>query len=310
MKKYGKKGIVLGVVILFVGMNMSFLVGAGTIGARISEPLSLNGSFLYVGGDGPGNYSTIQSAVDDAVDGDTVFVYSGIYHESVSVCKAVSLLGEDKNTTIIDGSSVEDRLCGVAYSGDVGIFYLVTISGFTIQGNTDEGGCGIRITYPTVQISGNIIKDNEKGIFLYFTEDNYICNNTITNNTYGIYIRFTSGISNVIRGEGAFHIIFCNDITDNQMGLFIFDTSHIVIEKNNFINNTRHASFNYFPIGRGPFGFITIIKPDRNSWHRNYWDDYNGSTGGFPKVIFGRTLGVFPMVNFDWDSAQEPYELL
>ena len=34
MEKYGKKGIVLGIVILFVGVNMSFLVGAGAISAQ------------------------------------------------------------------------------------------------------------------------------------------------------------------------------------------------------------------------------------------------------------------------------------
>jgi len=35
---------------------------------------------LYVGGNGVGNYSSIQDAIDSASDGDTVYVYSGIYY--------------------------------------------------------------------------------------------------------------------------------------------------------------------------------------------------------------------------------------
>jgi len=34
------------------------------------------GNILYVGGDGEGNYTNIQDAINDAKDGDTIFVYS------------------------------------------------------------------------------------------------------------------------------------------------------------------------------------------------------------------------------------------
>ena len=64
------------------------------------------GKTLYVGGSGAGNYTTIQSAIDDANSGDTVFVYSGIYFENVIVNKTISLTGEDRNSTIIDGLSL------------------------------------------------------------------------------------------------------------------------------------------------------------------------------------------------------------
>ena len=39
-------------------------------------PLSVdNGNTLYVGGTGEGNYTCIQNAINDAVNGDTIFVY-------------------------------------------------------------------------------------------------------------------------------------------------------------------------------------------------------------------------------------------
>jgi hypothetical protein len=45
---------------------------------------------LYVGGTGEGNYSRIQDAIDDAVDGDTVFVYddSSPYYEHIRINKS------------------------------------------------------------------------------------------------------------------------------------------------------------------------------------------------------------------------------
>ena len=51
----------------------------------------------------PDNYEKIQWAVGNASEGDTIFVNAGIYHEHVVVTKSVKLLGEDSNTTIIDG---------------------------------------------------------------------------------------------------------------------------------------------------------------------------------------------------------------
>ncbi len=55
------------------------------------------GITLYVGGTGAGNYSTIQSAIDAASSGDTVFVYNGIYYENVVLNKDdINLIGENK----------------------------------------------------------------------------------------------------------------------------------------------------------------------------------------------------------------------
>lgn len=50
----------------------------------------------------PDDYSTIQQAVDVAVNGDTVFVKAGTYLEEVVIqSKSISLIGEDASNTII-----------------------------------------------------------------------------------------------------------------------------------------------------------------------------------------------------------------
>ena len=82
---------------------------------------------LYVGGTGEGNYTTIQDAIKNASDGDTVFVYddSSPYYENVIINKSINLIGEDRNTTIIDGSFID-------YSIKIKSSY-VSINNFTLQ---------------------------------------------------------------------------------------------------------------------------------------------------------------------------------
>ena len=74
-------------------------------GKKPAMPVS-NGNTLYVGGSGEGNYTKIQHAIDDASDGGTVFVYddSSPYNENLNVDKSINLIGEDRNTTIINTS--------------------------------------------------------------------------------------------------------------------------------------------------------------------------------------------------------------
>ena len=104
-----RRKVAVGVIILLlVGVNVS-----GDIETKEVSTTSFDGNTLYVGGSGPNNYTKIQDAIDNASDGDTVFVYSGFYDKyngeedsSVLIDKGINLLGEDKNTTIIDGGKI------------------------------------------------------------------------------------------------------------------------------------------------------------------------------------------------------------
>jgi pectin methylesterase-like acyl-CoA thioesterase len=63
-----------------------------------------SGDTFYVNttGDG-GAFTSIQDAINASSDGDTVFVYNGTFYENVVVNRTISLVGEGKNHTIIDG---------------------------------------------------------------------------------------------------------------------------------------------------------------------------------------------------------------
>ena len=125
-----------------------------------------SGNTLYVGGTGPGNYTKIQDAIDNASDRDTVFVYddSSPYYENVIVDKSINLVGEDRDTTVIDADSIEDA---VYITVD-----WVNISGFTIR-NSGNRQSGIDIGSNYNIITGNIISNNDNGgIVLWSSSSN------------------------------------------------------------------------------------------------------------------------------------------
>ena len=75
-----KKTLVLGIIVLFIGMSV-IPSTATNIEVNRSSSTSLDGNTLYVGGSGPNNYSTIQSAIDanETLDGHTIIVDEGTY---------------------------------------------------------------------------------------------------------------------------------------------------------------------------------------------------------------------------------------
>src|SRR4030067_2055690 len=51
----------------------------------------------------PDDYPTIESAITNANDGDTIFVKKGTYHKTLTIEKPLSLIGEDSQNTVIVG---------------------------------------------------------------------------------------------------------------------------------------------------------------------------------------------------------------
>ncbi|MEE9506560.1 MAG: hypothetical protein V3V98_05375, partial [Thermoplasmata archaeon] len=86
-----KRGCVLSLILIIASVSFSALT---------TLPGSVNASTLYVGGVGPGNYTTIQGAIDNADIGDTVYVFGGTYYENVVINKTLSLVGENRDTTM------------------------------------------------------------------------------------------------------------------------------------------------------------------------------------------------------------------
>ncbi len=216
------KSLAIGIIILFLFCNISFT----TLSDKNS--CTLGGKILYVSGSGEGNYTKIQDAIDNASDGDTVFVYNGTYYENLIVNKTLRIEGEDRNSTIIDGRGLKVT---VKIAAD-----CVNVNGFTITNNSDnlyDAGLYISGKYCTVT-SNNISDNNHNQIrFSKNSGHNIITNNIIGSNgsTNGICFFYSS--NNVIKG---------NTIANNWHGLSMAHYSNNnIIEGNIFLTKKSSA---------------------------------------------------------------------
>ncbi|EMR74523.1 parallel beta-helix repeat (two copies) [Thermoplasmatales archaeon SCGC AB-540-F20] len=252
-----KKITTIGIILLFVGMAFT-----PTTGFYLDEQfnlVTLNRDTLYVGGTGTGNYSTVQEAINNAGDGDTVFVYddSSPYYENVIVNKSINLIGEDKDSTVIDGNMIGD------------VFYVsadwVNISGFTIQ-NTSTRDEGIEIISNHITIADNNFVSHEYvGIYSWslHTSYNNISGNYFTQSRAAIRLRYSDNYiisDNNIVNTGGIHLSrYCsnNSISNN----YIIGTGDTLI--NNDIQCNNNSIVNNF-LSNGSWG----IRGDSGS---NYY---------------------------------------
>jgi len=174
-----KQCLTIGIILVFVGTCII------PITAQNNETLlsTSKGHWLYVGGSGLGNYSTIQDAVDNASDGDTVFVFddSSPYVENIVVNTSLSLIGEKKETTIINGSTNGSNPYMNLSIGIMVISDNVLVKGFTIQGCNLSG---ILLESKNNTIMENIFSDDEYGVTT--GSGNTISSNLFIHNNGGI----------------------------------------------------------------------------------------------------------------------------
>jgi len=217
---------------LSLAMVFSFIIIIVEIASVVRAP-----TIIYVDdvpGEGSGNpaenYTSIQDAINAANNGDTVFVYVGNYTENVVVNKRINLTGEDRNTTIINGSGTGDvihvSLNWVNITG-----FTVTLSGSGFTG----AGIGLYDVENCRIVNNNVSSNNGCGIYLESSSNNNIMsNNILLNNHEGILLT---------AGFGPGQPSKSNNITDNyvslnnEFGISIQDSSNNNIMGNTFKSN-------------------------------------------------------------------------
>jgi parallel beta-helix repeat protein len=220
-----RKGLVLGIIIIFIGASVIPSIGGKNVVRKvIPEKKNFNNNFnhrgniLYVGGSGEGNYTSIQEAIDDANDSDTIFVYddSSPYFEDIYIYKTIDLVGENKLTTEIKGyySWIES--------------YFVNISGFTISFDY------IEIYGSQTTIKENIITNINYGIWIYDSINCVFSENIIKENLREILF------------YNCYNCIISDNIISNNSNCFSFQyCTDCIISGNTFFNNTGGIKLYY-----------------------------------------------------------------
>lgn len=200
------------------------------------------------------NYATIQEALDanETLNGHTIRVDAGTYYENVFVNKPLTIIGENRGTTIIDGGGIGQVIISNASDVEIKGFAVQNGGGLPLLDNGIlVGRRGVRNT-----IRDCIIRNNVNGITLNGANASSIIGNIIVDNSeIGIQIKDSNN-----------NDIHDNIIEGNVMGVWI-TTSFSTFNKlyhNNFISNENHTQ---------SFGLNTTWD---NGAEGNYWDDYIG----------------------------------
>ena len=226
------------------------------------------GGVIYV----PDDYAKIQWAVDNATEGDTIFVKSGTYYENVNVNKQLTLRGLNTGggKPIVDanrsGGAITLSADGITLEGfavtnsgssypDAGI--KVNSNNNAIMDNTvcnnNYGGMWLSESSDNTIIGNNVSNNDVGGIWLFESRNNTLTNNTVNNNKCdGISLDYSS--NNTLNRNTANH---------NYNGIWLSESSNNTITGNTVSNNNRSG--------------ITLEASNNNLIYNNYFNNTNNA---------------------------------
>ncbi|MCK4613963.1 MAG: right-handed parallel beta-helix repeat-containing protein, partial [Thermoplasmata archaeon] len=239
-------------------------------------------------------YQTIQEAIDNATEGDTIRVFNGTYFENVVVNKTVSLIGNGSEDTIIDGSGTGGV---VTITAD-----WITLNGF----NVTNGSSGITIRSNNNTITNNSCTnfDSDYGIQLDSARNNTLMNNTSSHNFYGIYLTDSSR-NNISKNT-------CNSNQEDGIRLwksnnntFLNNTISLNGDKGIYLYSTNDTLVLNNSIFQNQHGIFLTISSQNNSAHYN--DIFTNTNYGI-KVTNNDGVTINATENW-WGNNSGPYHL-
>jgi len=165
-------------------------------------------------------HKTIQEAIDDADEGDTILVSEGVYYENIIINKTLTLIGSGSANTTIDGGGEEDA---VRITAD-----WCNVSGFLVTGDGGHEGNGLRIESDYNTVFNNTYLNNIHGIELSSAFNNSIINNTCTSNE-GAGIDLKKSNHNTLVNNTCSH---------NWHGIRLWNSDSNILRKNQMTNNS------------------------------------------------------------------------
>ena len=224
--------------------------GSGDSGNEIYVDSSYYGNYGISDGSAEKPYNSIQYAINVAEDGDTIYVFGGMYDESLVINKQIKLLGGEGGESIIDtkfdkrytveitADHAELLDFTISDSGDhktshIGALVCIKSDNVVVQGNhinnTSSWGIYLDSTASGSVVSGNMINNATVGIFVDSSSTNDILNNNVAN-CLEYALQITSSSNNRL---------YNNYLSNGGHGIYVQDCNNINIS-NNTINNLNY----------------------------------------------------------------------
>ncbi|MBE0520231.1 right-handed parallel beta-helix repeat-containing protein [Candidatus Bathyarchaeota archaeon] len=250
----------------------------------------------------PDDHPTIQDAINNASEGDIIYVRAGVYNESLRIRKSIALIGQYPDTIIRTNRSwisVGIEAHNVVVEG----FCIYNVPYFSPWGGEppEPRWCvmisdsnNVTLCNNVISAIGNVPSQFKLGCGINVEGCNYtnIVYNLITDNFLGIGL----GLSN-------HNLIASNVIEDSvTQGMLIVSSRNNKIYHNNFIRNAEQIIC---------LGYENVWDDGYPSGG-NYWSTYNGTDfysgpyqnetgsdgiGDTPYVVGGNNTDTYPLMN-------------
>lgn len=247
---------------------------------------------IYVDNDGTADYTKILDALGQANDGDTIFVYDGIYFETLFLNHSINLVGESIENTVFDFHELIDSSYDsiIIVNAD-----NCTLSNFRILGIEGTNNLnGITLNSSNNRLSNISIEQTYEGIYLdEYSTNNIVLHCNLSHNKYGISTRksydnnisqnhfFMNSIYGVYLSASNDNIVSSNNITHNDLGLRIKSSDENIIIRNYIASNEKGLLFCCGAGGNKAYhnSFIENNEYNGQDWVGNLWDD--GEIGNY-----------------------------
>ena len=255
----------------------------------VSDDYNKQGDIIvHAGGDG--DYTSLQTAISNANNGDTIYVWSGTYYENSTVVnKRLDIIGNGTSNTIIHGNN-----------GGILNILLVSHDNVTIQDIrlTSIGGCGIYINNSNDIIVQHIVIDNiaSSCIEVYNASDVILNNVSFFNGSYCLELDDVNHINvshSYFEGDnrGLYASSFISNITVYKTSFYDLDCSiwirygaSDVVIRDSYCWRTTFSGF--YGVG------IWVMDDSSNVYiYNNTVFGMNGASGGTTDPNCGIKIG-------------------